>query len=110
MNNDISINGKFTVDFPRKNEILKGSEDTLRKLCGDIYDQGFKDGVNAARKVTIITCDECEYQQKIWHADKRCKNGGYFVYSCDLCGDINADNPVEGQPGQYCSSGKEREV
>jgi len=110
MNNDISINGKFTVDFPRKNEILKGSEDTLKKLCGDIYDQGFRDGINASRKVKVITCDECKYQKKYWHKDGRCKDGGRFLYSCEYAEDPFVCHPVYGQPGQYCSSAKEREV
>ena len=27
----------------------------------------------------MITCENCAHQTKVWHDDKRCKDGGYVI-------------------------------
>ena len=57
----------------------------------------------------MITCENCAYQTKVWHDDKRCKDGGYFIYGCELNDDPFVSHAVNGHPGEYCSSAKLRE-
>ncbi len=32
----------------------------------------------------IIRCKDCKHQEKFWHGDKRRKDGGYYIYGCEL--------------------------
>ena len=32
----------------------------------------------------IIRCKECKYQNKFFHEDKRRKEGGYYIFGCEL--------------------------
>ncbi len=32
----------------------------------------------------IIHCKDCVHQEKYWHEDKRRKNGGMYIYGCEL--------------------------
>ena len=34
--------------------------------------------------VPVVRCKDCKHQEKTFHADKRMKNGGHYVYFCDL--------------------------
>lgn len=55
--------------------------------------------------VKVTRCKDCKYQGKLFHADARRKDGGYFIYWCDL---------VDGYShvcldDDYCSYGERRE-
>ena len=56
----------------------------------------------------IIRCKDCKYQKKYWHEDKRMKDKGYWVYSCELISDPFTGVPVCGQPDEFCSSAERR--
>jgi hypothetical protein len=58
----------------------------------------------------MITCNECKYQNKFFHNDKRCKGGGYMLYSCKLNGDPFVSHAVNGKPKEFCSSAKAKEA
>lgn len=32
----------------------------------------------------VVRCKDCVHQTKFWHNDRRMKNGGYYIYGCDL--------------------------
>lgn len=32
----------------------------------------------------IIHCRDCKYQEKFFHEDKRRKEGGYYIFGCEL--------------------------
>lgn len=58
--------------------------------------------------VPVVRCEKCVYQQKAWHSDKRRKEGGFFMYSCELNQDPFVTHVVDGDPGGFCSEGKRR--
>lgn len=81
---------------------------------GELTDD-FKDGVQAtlmlleteptADVVEVVRCKDCKHQRKLFHADARRKDGGYFIYWCDL---------VDGYShvcldDEFCSDGERRE-
>lgn len=37
----------------------------------------------------IIRCKECKYQNKFFHEDKRRKEGGYYIFGCELADDYS---------------------
>ena len=32
----------------------------------------------------LIRCKDCKYQEKYFHEDRRRKDGGYYIYGCEL--------------------------
>ena len=38
----------------------------------------------SADVVPVVRCKDCVHQTKFWHNDGRMKNGGYYIYGCDL--------------------------
>lgn len=60
------------------------------------------------KRMRLIHCKDCKHQEKHWHEDKRMKEGGYWVYNCDLISDPFESTPVCGQPDEYCSSAEMR--
>lgn len=32
----------------------------------------------------LIRCKDCKYQEKYFHEDRRRKDGGYYIYWCEL--------------------------
>lgn len=70
----------------------------------DQYAAGFIDG-RAARDAEIVRCKDCKHQKRFFYKNARYKDGGYFIYSCQLddgysrlCYDDD-----------YCSAGERRE-
>lgn len=37
----------------------------------------------------IVRCKDCKHQEKFWHGDKRRKDGGYYIYGCELAEDYS---------------------
>ena len=56
----------------------------------------------------IIRCKDCKHQKKFWHDDKRMKDKGYWVYSCELISDPFVGAPVSVRPDEFCSSAERR--
>lgn len=61
--------------------------------------------IPTADVVEVVRCKDCKHQRKLFHADARRKEGGYFIYWCDL---------VDGYShvcldDDYCSKGERRE-
>ena len=54
--------------------------------------------------VRVVRCKDCKYQRKIWHSDKRRKDGGYTIYICDAC-----EYAPLGYDTDYCSYGERRD-
>ena len=44
-----------------------------------------------------IKCQDCKYRRKFWHEDKRMKNKGYWIYSCE-------NNIYMGGDDEFCSN------
>ena len=40
------------------------------------------DSIPTVDAVVVTRCKDCKHQCKIWHADKRMKEKGYWIYSC----------------------------
>lgn len=34
--------------------------------------------------VEVVRCKDCKYQEKFFHEDKRRKEGGYYIFGCEL--------------------------
>lgn len=66
---------------------------------------GAVERISAMPTIEIVQCKDCKYQQKTWFKDKRKKEGGYYIYGCELdCDDYShvcMDN-------EFCSEGKEK--
>lgn len=62
----------------------------------------FADG--SFRWKELVRCKDCKYQRKIWHSDKRRKDGGYTIYICDAC-----EYAPLGYDTDYCSYGERRD-
>ena len=58
--------------------------------------------------VPVVRCENCTHQQKVWHDDKRMKEGGFFIYSCKLNEDPFVTHVVDGNPGEFCYAGERR--
>lgn len=56
----------------------------------------------------VVRCENCTHQQKVWHDDKRMKEGGFFIYSCKLNEDPFVTHVVNGNPGEFCCAGERR--
>ena len=76
---------------------LEGWQDQLAKTHGD-YDEYVLcigealiklDDAPSVDAVPVVRCKDCKHQEKTFHADKRMKNGGYYVYFCDLAEDYS---------------------
>ena len=52
--------------------------------------------------VEVVRCKDCKHQRKLYHADARRKDGGYFIYWCDL---VDGYSPVC-LDDDYCSKGE----
>ena len=59
----------------------------------------------AVDAVPVVRCKDCKHQEKTFHADKRMKNGGYYVYFCDLAEDYSHVCLDE----DFCSKGERRD-
>lgn len=56
----------------------------------------------------IVLCQECIHQKKVFHEDRRYKEGGCWLYSCELNGDSFVSHAVNGIDYEFCSSGERR--
>ena len=61
-----------------------------------------------AAMLHVVRCKDCEHQRKVWHADKRRKNGGFWIYSCDKNEDQFVYHVVDGYDTDFCSYGKRK--
>lgn len=34
--------------------------------------------------VPVVLCKDCKHQEKFFHEDRRRKDGGYYIYGCEL--------------------------
>ena len=57
---------------------------------------------------TIIKCQDCKHQRKIWYEDRRMKEKGYWIYGCNLIDDSFVGTPVWGEDNQFCSGAELR--
>ena len=58
--------------------------------------------------VEVVRCKDCKHQCKIWHADKRMKEKGYWIYSCKRNGDHFVSHTVNGYDDEYCCYGERK--
>lgn len=116
------------VKLPVKNDLISRSallekaieekrfvfrvEDLLREEV--IFQTVYKDlasfilSAPAVDAVEVVRCDNCTHQQKVWHDDKRMKEGGFFIYRCKLNEDPFVTHVVDGNPGEFCYAGERR--
>jgi len=55
--------------------------------------------------VEVVRCKDCKHQEKVWHEDNRKREGGYYIYGCDL---VDGYAPV-GFDDEYCSRAERRD-
>lgn len=58
--------------------------------------------------VEVVRCKDCKHQCKIWHADKRMKEKGYWIYSCKGNSDPFVSHTVNGYDDEYCCYGERK--
>ena len=71
---------------------------------GNVHYEDLKN-LQIADVVEVVRCRDCKHQRKLFHADARRKDGGYFIYWCDLAdgySHVCLDD-------DYCSRGERRE-
>lgn len=51
----------------------------------------------------IIRCKDCKHQVKEWREDKRFKDDGYWVYGCEVIGDVCGYWALFGHNDEFCS-------
>lgn len=61
------------------------------------------------RQGDIIKCQDCKHQIKEWREDKRMKEKGYFVYGCEVFGEIIGYWGWGGHNDEFCSEAERRE-
>lgn len=64
------------------------------------------DRTPTADVVEVVRCKDCKYQGKLFHVDARRKDGGYYIYWCDL----NDEYSHVCLDDDYCSRGERREA
>lgn len=52
----------------------------------------------------IVRCKDCKYQGKVFHEDKRRKDGGYYIFLCEL---VDGYSPVCFDD-EFCSRAERR--
>lgn len=57
----------------------------------------------------IIYCKDCKHQVKEWREDKRMKDKGYWVYGCEMFGDLMGYWGWGGYDDEFCSSAERKE-
>ena len=77
------------------------------------YDSGVKvlewiDKSPTIDAVEVVRCKDCKHQCKIWHADKRMKEKGYWIYSCKRNSDPFVSHTVNGYDDEYCCYGERK--
>lgn len=68
-------------------------------------------GYEAAKKKyenEPIRCRECKHQVKEFRADKRMKNGGYWISGCKMFGEICGYWAWGGNDDQFCSDAEQK--
>ena len=73
--------------------------------------QDFADMISNATTVDaveVVRCKDCKHQCKIWHADKRIKEKGYWIYSCKRNSDQFVSHTVNGYDDEYCCYGERK--
>ena len=68
----------------------------------------FLDDIPTVDAVEVVRCKDCKHQCKIWHADKRMKEKGYWIYSCKGNSDPFVSHTVNGYDGEYCCYGERK--
>lgn len=87
-------------------------DEIIKDMCGvpDV-DEGLHTAISELRLmpiadvVEVVRCEDCKHQGKLFHADARRKDGGYYIYWCDL-NDGYSHVCVD---DDYCSRGERRE-
>ena len=77
------------------------------------YDSGVKvlewiDKAPIIDAVPVVRCKDCKHQCKIWHADKRMKEKGYWIHSCKGNSDPFVSHTVNGYDDEYCCYGERK--
>lgn len=63
----------------------------------------------AADVAPVVRCRECKHQKKVWHNDKRMKEGGYWIFGCERNQDPFVSHTVDGYDDDFCSHGERKE-
>lgn len=83
----------------------------MRDYCGDSVAWnigGAIKAIPAADVVEVVRCKDCKYQRKKWHTDKRMKEGGYWIYSCEGNDDPFVSHTVNGDKDEFCCYGERK--
>ena len=83
-----------------KTEYIK-REDALNAIKTAELGQEYE-SVELLPVISIVKCSECKHRIQEWHADKRLKNGGYYIVGCSI-----HDEAVIGGDDEFCNSGEE---
>jgi len=73
------MKGLFIPDITTemfRNGCLEGIEALMAE--GEIYD------IDYEPEPQIVLCKDCKHQEKFFHEDKRRKEGGYYIFGCEL--------------------------
>ena len=84
--------------------------DDLGQLPFDVYMVEDIENAPTADVVPVVRCKECKYRKGAFHTDRRRKEGGYWLYWCEL----DTGDPFElGRNAEdddwFCADGERRE-
>lgn len=58
--------------------------------------------------VPVVRCKDCRHQRKGWKEDKRWRDGGCWIYSCERNQHPSAFHTVDGYDEDFCSYGERK--
>ena len=90
----------FHADLCKKSKMIVGFSRDNPAYCGMF--------LNSADVAPVVRCKDCKHQCKIWHADKRMKEKGYWIYSCKRNSDHFVSHTVNGYDDEYCCYGERK--
>lgn len=67
------------------------------------------DIIPAVDAVEVVRCKDCKFQIKVFHEDKRRKEGGYWLYFCYRNEDQFVCHAVNGYDDEFCCYGEKKE-
>ena len=83
-------------------------EERIHNRCTALSVLEELDSAPTVDAIEIVQCKDCKHQCKIWHADKRMKEKGYWIYSCKGNSDPFASHTVNGYDDEYCCYGERK--
>lgn len=72
------------IDLIYRNQAIDAVSRGCKELRGIFADCEKNLNELPAAEPEIVRCKDCKHQEKYFHTDRRRKDGGYYIYGCEL--------------------------